>query len=309
MIAVDVHQHLWPDDLLRVLEARATPPRARWRAGVWDVRLPGEPAFTIDPAQHDPARRLDELRAAGVDQALVALSSPVGLETLPGVEVARGWAAAAARLPAGLGWWAAVPLAASAADRVAVVREAIADGAGGACLPAPALGTVAAAEAALPLLSELDAAGSAVFVHPGAAAGAADDPVWWAPATSYVAQLHVAWHAFHHVVRPALPGLRVVFALLAGLAPLHLERTVARGGDLQAAVDDPRCFYDTSSYGPRSVLSMAMAVGTGQLVHGTDFPVAARAEEPVALALGPNAAQLVRRENAARALGRTRVPA
>ena len=67
-----------------------------------------------------------------------------------------------------------------------------------------------------------------VFVHPGPVAGSAAgprQPSWWSPSTDYVAQQHAAWHAFHAVVRPRVPSLRAVFALLAGLAPLHAERT------------------------------------------------------------------------------------
>ena len=115
----------------------------------------------------------------------------------------------------------------------------------------------AAAEQALPLLAAAADAGAPVFVHPGPVAdGAAGtrQPAWWAPATGYVAQQHAAWHAFHAAARPQLPSLRVIFALLAGLAPLHAERTAARGGPGgERSVHDPLVFYDTSSYGPEAV--------------------------------------------------------
>ena len=307
MTVVDLHQHLWPEDVLRTLEGRHAAPRARWHGNSWEVRLRREPAFTVDPADHDPVRRVEELEAAGVDRALVALSSPVGAESVP--EAVAAWSAAAATLPGRLGWWAAVPTGVSAAEQAAIARDAIADGAAGLCLPAHALRSVAAAEAALPLLREVDRHGAPVFVHPGEADGAPDDPSWWSPTTSYVAQMHVAWHGFHVVARPALPGLRVVFALLAGLAPLHLERTVGRGASFQGAVDDPRSFYDTSSYGPAAIRAMARAIGTAQLVHGTDHPVATVGGDAVASALGEDAAELVRRNNPARALGYTWIPA
>lgn len=307
VIAIDVHQHLWPEDVLRALEGTVGAPSARWRHGTWEVRLRGEPPFTVDPADHDPIQRAEGLEAAGVDRALLALSSPVGAEALP--EVVDAWSASAATLPASLGWWAAAPTGMTAADRVTVVRDALGDGAAGLCVPSGMLRSIEAAEAALPLLAEVDRHGVPVFVHPGESGGEPFDPPWWSPATSYVAQMHAAWHAFHVAVRPELPGLRVVFALLAGLAPLHLERTVGRGASLQSAVDDPRSFYDTSSYGPAAIRTMTCAVGTAQLVHGTDHPVATVDGDPVAAAVGERAADLVRRDNPARALGYTWVPA
>jgi hypothetical protein len=62
--------------------------------------------------------------------------------------------------------------------------------------------------------------------------------------------------------------------MLAGLAPLQAERLAARGGDA-AALRDPHTFYDTSSYGPAAIGSMAAAVGSDALVHGSDRPVVA----------------------------------
>jgi hypothetical protein len=111
-------------------------------------------------------------------------------------------------------------------------------------------------------------------------------------------------------VRPELPSLRAIFALLAGLAPLHAERTTSRGGpDGGAALGDSHTFYDTSSYGPRAVRAMATAVGIGQLVHGTDHPVARPERDPVEQAFGAGFAELVRTSAPNRALGYAWTPA
>ena len=69
---------------------------------------------------------------------------------------------------------------------------------------------------------------------------------------------------------------------------------------------DPLVFYDTSSYGPRALRSMAGEVGTGQLVHGTDVPVLA---PPAVRPLGHEAHELMRTDNAARLLGHVWVAA
>jgi 6-methylsalicylate decarboxylase len=112
------------------------------------------------------------------------------------------------------------------------------------------------------------------------------------------------------VVRPRLPLLRAIFALLAGLAPLHAERTMRRGGSIgEAVLADQLCFYETSSYGPRAVRAMATAVGIGQLVHGTDYPVDGAGADPVAEAFSAGWARIVRTSSPSRALGYTWVPA
>jgi hypothetical protein len=68
------------------------------------------------------------------------------------------------------------------------------------------------------------------------------------------------------------PLLKSVFAMLAGLAPLHAERLDVRGGPANR-VNDPLIYYDTSSYGPHAVAAIAPVVGRQQLVFGSDAPV------------------------------------
>jgi predicted TIM-barrel fold metal-dependent hydrolase len=118
--------------------------------------------------------------------------------------------------------------------------------------------------------------------------------------TEYVSGLHAAWHAFLAAGRRALPRLRVVFAALAGGAPLHLERLAARGGPAERALD-PLVFYETSSYGPRALDAMARVVGVDQLVHGSDRPVVAPCVAPGPL--GPAAWRAMTEANPARLLG------
>jgi 6-methylsalicylate decarboxylase len=114
-----------------------------------------------------------------------------------------------------------------------------------------------------------------LFVHPGGFApreAFLDEPLWWTALTDYVSQMQAAWLTFGAFARRELPHLRVVFAMLAGGAPLLAERLIARGGP---AIDlrDPLTFYDTSSYGPMIVEAMARWVGSAQLVYGSDRPV------------------------------------
>ena len=110
----DIHQHLWPEPFLAALEGRtAAPLLRRERDGGTTLVLAGEPAAPFDAAPHDPARRLEELRADGVDRALVCLSSPLGIEALPRAEaqpVLDAWHDGVFALGEPFGVWGAVAL-------------------------------------------------------------------------------------------------------------------------------------------------------------------------------------------------------
>ena len=52
--AIDVHQHLWPDELVDRLRARSKAPYLRG----WTLYTEGEPPYDVDPAGHDVATRI-----------------------------------------------------------------------------------------------------------------------------------------------------------------------------------------------------------------------------------------------------------
>jgi hypothetical protein len=267
---IDAHQHLWPAPLLDLLGRRPAPPMI---AG-GTLTLAGEPPSPVRPDAHDPDRRAALAAADGIDAVLLALSHPLGIEALPEAQAApllAAWHDGAFALGPPFRVWGAIALAAP--DPAAV--DALLDrGAVGVSLPAGALAGPLGLERLGPVLARLEACSAPLFVHPGAAAPTvAARPAWWPALTTYVADMQAAWLAFLQWGRPAHPRLRVLFAMLAGGAPLHLERLAARGGPA-AAAHDPGLFYDTSSYGVRAVDAMARTVGIDQLVHGSDRPVA-----------------------------------
>jgi 6-methylsalicylate decarboxylase len=64
----------------------------------------------------------------------------------------------------------------------------------------------------------------------------------------------------------------VLFAILAGGAPIQLERLASRGVDTRAVLHD-NVYLETASYAERA-LELAMATyGVGRLVYGSDWPV------------------------------------
>ncbi len=277
MLKVDVHQHLLTEPLIAELARRRKPPLlAKRREGGWTFKVAGEPDSVLGFAATDVETRWTQVRRDEIDRALVSLSAALGIETLPPEQAApllEAHHAGIDVLPARFGSWGAVRLREPDPEDV---DAALRRGCVGISLPATAVATPAALEVAGPLLERLEANDAPLFVHPGPVStsqgAAASLPGWWPALTDYVAQMQAAWFAFLQAGRRAHPRLRVLFAMCAGGAPLQLERYAARSGkDLPSP--DPLVFYDTSSYGPRMLAPIIAAVGTEQLVYGTDRPV------------------------------------
>jgi 6-methylsalicylate decarboxylase len=314
-LKVDVHQHLWPESLIALLARRSEPPRVRRRGAGWYIETPGEPECAFDPADHDPLRRAELVRSDGLDLACVALSSPLGIEALPVDEaepLLDAWHESAAAFPPELRAWAAPCLAAPDPDELGALLDR---GFVGICLPAEALARPEGVERCAQLLDLLGERDAPLLVHPGPApetlygtrangarpGAEAAGPSWWPALTRYVAAMNAAWHAFA-AFGPVHPRLRVCFAMLAGLAPLHRERLLRRGG---AGLAMPDVFLDTSSYGPRAIDAIIRELGVDSLVYGSDRPVIGPAP--------PDFGEAVRfamlSSNPARLLGLAEVPA
>jgi 6-methylsalicylate decarboxylase len=266
---IDIHQHLWPPALIEALRRRTGAPRLDG----WTLRLDGEPDSVIVSADHDPAARAAVAREDGLGLALVSLSSPLGIESLPGdegAELLAAWHDGALALPAPFGAWAGASL--SEVDPVALERE-LNRGFVGLQLPATTLVDAAGYERVGPLLDVLERTDRPLFVHPGPVDPSQPAPTaWWPPIVDYVGQMHAAWYGFRALGRPRHPRLRAVFAMLAGLAPLHGERFLARAGE--GTVVDGAAFLETSSYGPRAIDAVVRVTGIDLLIHGSDRPYA-----------------------------------
>jgi hypothetical protein len=290
--AVDVHQHLWPQELIAALRARRRPPRLRG----WTLELAGEPDYSVDPVDHDVDARAAQAVGDGLDLALVSVSSPLGIEGLPPGEardLLDAYHHGVLALPAPFGGWAAACL--TDIDPAALEAE-LAKGFVGLQLPATALLDVSGYDRVRPLLELLEAAGRPLLIHPGLAWGPNGAPAWWPAIVPYVQQMHAAWFAFRAYGRPRHPGLRVCFAILAGLAPLHGERFAVRAGGRSPV--DPGVFLEISSYGTRAVDATIRVLGIDALVNGSDRPYA----DPVRLDLGVAATRALRDANAGRLL-------
>lgn len=284
---VDVHQHLWTASLLEALAARDDRPFIRPDHGLTVLHLAGEQPYVIDCEAEAPERRAALVALDGLDRALVCLSSPLGIEALPRRQsqpLLAAYLDGALALPGEFAVWAPFALDAPDPDDV---DTAVARGCVGASCPAGALASVHGLDTLRPVLRRLEELDAPLFVHPGPAPWSharesrLDDPLWWPALTDYVADMQAAWYAFVSVGRREHPRLRVVFSMLAGLAPLQAERLQVRGGP--AVAPDPLAFYDCSSYGARAVAAVADLVGASQIVYGSDRPVV----DPGPLPAGP----------------------
>jgi len=309
MTRTDIHQHLWPEQLIAALTWRREPPLLRRAGRGWILRLRDEPEYRFDPADHDPEARAGLLARDGLQRALLAISSPLGIEALPRDEaepLLEAHNAGLLGLDGPFGVWGAVSLRPPEPADVDALLDA---GAVGISLPAGAIAGPDGLDRCGGLLERLARRGAPLLVHPGPgpwrawrpqAYAETDAPGWWPAMTRYIADMNAAWHAFAAFGRPQHPQLRVVFAMLAGGAPLHSERLAARGGPSDA-IADARVFYDTSSYRARSIDALVRIVGIDQLVYGSDRPVVDAPSGPSPL--GPAAEDAMASANVARLFG------
>ncbi|MEV0615481.1 amidohydrolase [Nonomuraea sp. NPDC050404] len=278
-MSIDLHQHLWTPEFVAALRARTAPPRLDG----WTLILDGEPPYEVDPADHE------HRDTTGLELALVSMSSPLGIEFLPPEE---SWPLIDAHHDGALalgepfGVWAATCHSEPDPERLAKDLDR-----GLAGLQSPA--TAAPDDELLEVLTDRNLP---LFVHPGPAGPApgpppfprerhgSGTPPWWPALVPYVQQMHASWHYFHAVVRPRHPRLRVCFALLAGLAPLHSERLIARGGG--RGLIDGDFFVETSSYGPRAIDAIVRELGIDVVVNGSDAPYATAPDPGLGAAAG-----------------------
>ena len=297
-VKIDVHQHIWTEPLIEALAARSALPFIRRVDGLTVLHSLDEQPYVIDVAAEAPVRRAALVNDDGLDLALIALSSPIGIEALPRED-------SAARIAAHLDGVRAVgpefvpwgPVALDSPDPDEV-DQLLAQGCIGISLPAGAFASGVGLDLLGSVLERVAVHHVPLFVHPGRALGQPgcpaelNEPLWWRALTDYVSQMQAAWLTLTALGRREHPDLQIVFAMLAGCAPLLAERLAARGGP---AVDlrDPLIVYDTSSYGPAAIETMARLVGSERLVYGSDRPVVEPTLTGREAILKTNAARLV----------------
>jgi hypothetical protein len=253
----DLHQHLWPTGFVEALRGRSTPPLVRG-----STLTTTEGSFDLDQRAHDPEHRLAALDRDGIDVAVLSLQHTLGVEALTVPE----------RDELELAWVDGLDhlVRASGGRFRALAPARVVAGFAGTSVGASALLDL---EGHGSLLGELDASRGVLFVHPEAEARPDPRrPEWWSWAVGYTGQMQRAYLAWLGGGRARYPGLRVVFAILAGGAPFVLERLSHRGVEVRAALD-PDVYLDTATHGRRAIELCIETFGAGQLVYGSDTPV------------------------------------
>ncbi len=255
MGTIDVHQHLWPPGFVDALARRETVPCLDGTT----LSSP-EGTYEIEPENNRLGSRLALLDGAGIDTTVVSLQPTLGLDALEATEresLERTWEDGILELAASAGG-RIVPLS------VSRPREGFAGVSVGAS-ELDDLGTLA------PVLDELRGSGF-LFVHPEAGTPTPGTPSWWPALVDYTAQMQRAYFTWLATGQERWPDVNVVFAILAGGAPVQLERLASRGVDVRSVLY-PNVFFDTSSYGRRALEVCIETFGVDQLVHGSDAPV------------------------------------
>jgi hypothetical protein len=257
MTSIDIHQHLWPPSFFAALSARAEPPRLRGRG----LELAGAPVWQLDVESHDLDTRLAIMDRLELDRAVVSLQPTLGIDQLPSdeaLQLIETWKTGILELADAAGG-RIVPLAAGEPGA----------GFAGLCVSGAELLDL---DTLAPRLNALVQSGRFLFVHPGSAATPPGAPAWWTAIVDYTAEMQAAYVAWVAGGAARWPDLDVVFAILAGGAPVQLERMTARGVDERSAML-PHIWFDTATYGRRA-LNLAMSTyGVEPMLFGSDLPV------------------------------------
>lgn len=283
----DLHQHLWPHGFLEALRRRTDPPFLRS-----EELVTPEGTFGFAAVDHDPESRIARLDRDGIDVAILSLQSTLGVEALPPVErdeLEETWLEGAAEIVRG-----------SSGRFRALAPWRVTEGFAGTSVGASALlETGRGADA----LRAVDRAAGLVLVHPEAeGAVPAGRPAWWNWTAGYTVQMQRAYLAWLGGGRETYPSVRIVFALLAGGAPIQHERLAHSGVHVRSA-RDPDTLFETSTYGRRAIELCIETFGVERLVYGSDTPVVdSRPTLSAVQGLGDSVARLLQSDNPERLL-------
>ncbi len=286
MPTVDVHQHFWPAPFVAELARRRTPPRLSGSTLVLE-----EATHEVDLDAHDAEARLLVLDRDGIDVAVLSLQPTLGIAGLPQAEkdeLVGLWQDGVLELVQG-----------SHGRFLALAPEHPAPGFVGSIVAASAMRDV---ESLSSLLSELDASGGFLFVHPSAAGLPSGAPGWWPAILDYTSQMQAAYLTWLSYAQRLWPEVNVVFAILAGGGPFQLERLASRGVAVRSGLH-ANVFFETASYGRRAIELCIETFGVHQLLYGSDVPVIESAPTLSAIrGFGDSVVKLITADNPSRLL-------
>ena len=292
---IDVHTHMYTRGWQEVVR-KADDPHIRLTPGpkgldsmyyMWSsVGALGNEMFDWDVR----IRKMDE---AGVDLALVSLSSPnVCLaERAHSVKAAQvtndDFAAAAARYPTRIKWMASLPWD-FASDAIAELRRAQDAGAIGICMLTNVAGTPLTETRYQPVWAEIESMGLPVFIHPtlpkvdyglivGSGGGALANAVGFTTETT----LCFARMIFEGFL-DRYPGLKLIACHGGGTLPYLAARFdrvwQQMSGPTKPSRETPshyikhRLYYDAIVYDEETLTHLVSYVDADRVMYGSDYP-------------------------------------
>jgi aminocarboxymuconate-semialdehyde decarboxylase len=290
MLTIDIHNHFYPDAAREIARDSRAASLAVTAAGETRI-VYGDDYSVVVPAHRDPAARVADMDAAGIDRHILSLPGPaVHLEAPErGVALARltndAFADVVRSYPARLGALATLPMQAPR-EAARELERAVRDlGLCGAMIFSNHGGVPLDDPRNFPVYEAAEALGVPLLIHPAAPANTA--------AANQVDYRLVALLAFPFDVTVAatrlilggvldrFPRLTCILGLLGGALPMLAER-VARGyaayPELQHTLQCPiadyfrRFYYDTVPYGVAGIPLTVAFAGADRVVLGSDHP-------------------------------------
>ncbi len=286
---VDVHTHAQPPEYLETLQASGRYEIVPDAAGRLVVRERGSRFLTITPQMHDPARRVEEMDADGIDVQILSVTTPqvYFLEGDAAVALAARCndylAGLVRRYPRRFRALASVPLTAGGEAAARELERCLDDlGMVGALLGASVDGRPLDDPAFLPFFEAADARGATILIHPMVPVGVeAMGDYALAPLVGFMfdTTLAVARLIFSGYL-DRFPQIRYVVGHLGGAVPYlagRLDIGYRSYPDCQRIERPPseylrRLYLDTVSFHPPALRCALETVGAERIVFGSDYP-------------------------------------
>jgi aminocarboxymuconate-semialdehyde decarboxylase len=288
---IDVHTHHYtPEFFDAVRDSGGEYAFAKDPTGRDIITLRGARFFGVTPAMTDLAARLDAMDAAGIDIAVLSLSTPnvffLPAEGQP--DLARrmndAYAGAVADHPTRLRAFASIPMDAPDAALAELHRALGELRLNGVILLSNIGGRPLTDPAYRPFFAEADRLGACVFLHPMIPATGQESlrefvlgPIVAFP---FDTTLAVARMCYAGMFRE-YPNIRWIIAHAGGAIPWLMERIDSGYRDFaenREHIDEPpshylkRLYYDTVTFSPHNLTMLRDLVGTDHMVMGSDFP-------------------------------------
>lgn len=289
---VDVHTHMVTEDYLDLLRREGGPTYAfrTLPSGGEVIDKAGVPFFTLLPPMWDFDQRIRDMDAAGVDVAVISLTSPNAIfaDTELSRKAARmmndAFAEARTAHPDRLRWFASLPWT----DTMAAVEElgrAVKLGASGVIAVATVDGAPLTDPAYAPIWSAIDKAGLPVFLHPSVPPGEKAlglDQYNLSPPVGFVFDTTLAIsRMLYDGFFERYPNLRMILAHGGGTLPFligrldhcHQNIPACSTGTNHPPSDFLDRFYLDSVVFTKGALDLCIeTVGPDRILFGSDYP-------------------------------------